>query len=297
MGKDSKIEWTHHTFNPWWGCVKVAPECAHCYAETFAKRTGHGVWGADSPRRFFGEKHWMEPHKWNADAKAAGERRRVFCASMADVFEDGEEQLNRWRAKLFLLIYETPNLDWLLLTKRPENISVMMSWEYRANPPENIWLGTSAGTQATWDKNVAALMKIPAYVRFVSMEPLLEAVNPTISTKLADLPGEKPDWIIVGGESGPNARPTHPDWVRTIRDQCAVADVPFFFKQWGEYLHTEEMDTNTFYGTLDKKRISVDDDESFVRVGKKQAGRLLDGREWSEFPAVAKGKYELPKEG
>jgi len=118
MGKDSKIEWTHHTFNPWWGCVKVSPGCEHCYAEAFAKRVGKKVWGAQSDRRFFGDPHWREPLKWHDEAVITGERRRVFCASMADVFEDRDELIPH-RIRLFQLIANTPKLDWLLLTKRP----------------------------------------------------------------------------------------------------------------------------------------------------------------------------------
>jgi len=128
MAKNSSIEWTHHTFNPWWGCTKVSPACDHCYAETWAKRVGQAVWGKESPRRFFSDKHWTEPIRWNADAVADGERRRVFCASMADVFESRAE-LNPWRIRLWELIEATPMLDWLLLTKRPQNIGKMVPWE------------------------------------------------------------------------------------------------------------------------------------------------------------------------
>src|SRR5687767_5634241 len=128
MAKDSRIEWTHHTFNPWWGCVKVSPACAHCYAESWAHRLGAKLWGRDAPRRFFNDEHWKHPIRWNSEAERAGVRRRVFCASMSDVFEIRAE-LNPWRAKLWPLIERTPWLDWLLLTKRPQNIQRMAPWD------------------------------------------------------------------------------------------------------------------------------------------------------------------------
>src|SRR5712671_6808752 len=127
MAKNSSIEWTDHTFNPWWGCSKVSPGCNNCYAETWAKRVGEKIWGKDEPRRFFTDKHWDEPLKWNDEALSSGTRRRVFCASMADVFEQRTD-LNPWRARLWKLTEETPKLDWLLLTKRPENIAASVRW-------------------------------------------------------------------------------------------------------------------------------------------------------------------------
>jgi protein gp37 len=140
MAKDSRIEWTHHTFNPWWGCVKVSPACANCYAETWAHRLGAKIWGRHAPRRFFGDEHWKHPLRWNAEAERDQVRRRVFCASMADVFEVRAE-LNPWRARLWPLIEQTPWLDWLLLTKRPKNVRRMAPWGSRW--PHNVWLGTT----------------------------------------------------------------------------------------------------------------------------------------------------------
>lgn len=233
MGSETKIEWCHHTFNPWWGCVRVSPGCEHCYAEAFAKRTGNKVWGVRAERRFFGDKHWAEPLKWDAAATKAGERRRVFCASMADVFEDRED-LRPHRARLFTLIEATPSLDWLLLTKRPENAdrlwagahtdawngadSLGLTWR------PNVWLGT---TVEDWDrrKRMDHLRAIPARVRFLSAEPLIE--------DLGELDMDGIDWVIVGGESGPGSRPFDLAWARSIRDQCASAGVAFFCKQLG----------------------------------------------------------------
>ncbi len=258
MSENSKIEWTHHTFNPVWGCVKVSPGCEHCYAETFAKRTGHAIWGpaATTQRRTFGDKHWQEPLKWHADAVKAGERRRVFCASMADVFED-HPQLHTERARLWLLIQQTPALDWLLLTKRPENVTGMVpSWWAVDGYPSNVWIGASAENQAMADKRIPILASIPAAVRFLSCEPLLGPLDLAtwFYSMMTDDYSCAIDWVIVGGESGPKARPMQAEWVRSIRDQCNGAGVAFHFKQWGG-------------------------------VRKHETGRSLDGRTWDEYPA------------
>ena len=187
MGQDSKIEWTHHTFNHWWGCIKVSPGCEHCYAETLSKRYGHSIWGPakTTQRRTFGEKHWVEPLKWDRLAQVSGERKRVFCASMADVFED-HPQLPSEREKLWALIEQTPMLDWLLLTKRPENVNRMLPdmWEL-GGLPSNIWIGTSVENQEQADKRIPELLKVPARVRFLSCEPLLGPVD--LSRWLPDL--------------------------------------------------------------------------------------------------------------
>ncbi len=139
MAQNSKIEWTHHTFNPWWGCVKVSPACKNCYAQAWANRLGMNLWGGKATRRFFSDQHWKEPLKWNRDAEVSGERHRVFCASMADVFERRAE-LNQWRERLWRLIEQTPFLDWLLLTKRPESVAIYAPWKKLW--PDNVWLGT-----------------------------------------------------------------------------------------------------------------------------------------------------------
>lgn len=295
MGKYTAISWTHHTFNPWWGCEKVSPACAHCYAETFAKRIGHfagspsgkpPLWGKDSERRFFGDKHWNEPLKWDRDAAAAGERRRVFCASMADVFEDRTDLVPH-RARLFDLIRRTPNLDWLLLTKRPENVSKQLAelaqfreigspqfiWEltwHAGKPPENIWLGTTVENQEQADKRIPELLKVPAKVRFLSCEPLLGPVDLAYTCfNGADSFGTMPGihWVICGGESGPHARPMKPDSARALLKQCQRANVPFHFKQWGEWAPTTPIG-----GVLMEK------------VGTASAGRLLDGVLHDAFP-------------
>lgn len=258
MGKDSGIEWTHHTFNPWWGCVKVSEACANCYAETWAKRIGQALWGVNAPRRFFGDNHWREPLKWNAEAARAGERRRVFCSSMADVFEDRVE-LDVHRTRLWALIAETPMLDWLLLTKRPEHVEACVPWG--DSWPENVWLGTTAENQKWAETRVATIFQIPAKVRFLSCEPLLSEVD--LSPWLAGI-----DWVIAGGESGSKARPMQLAWARSLRDQCQAAGVAFHFKQWGNWRP---------------------EGDAMERMSKKIAGRQLDGRTWDEYPAAQLG--------
>ena len=173
-GKSTKISWCHHTFNLAWGCSHVSPGCSRCYAEVWAKRTGHDVWGARGERRTFGAKHWAEPLAWNAAARHAGQRRRVFCASMADVFED-HPALPPERAKLWPLVEATPWLDWLLLTKRIENVAGMLPWG--DSWPGNVWIGTSVENQEWAEKRIPVLLHLPAIVRFVSCEPLIGPVD------------------------------------------------------------------------------------------------------------------------
>jgi protein gp37 len=180
MGKDSEIGWTHHTFNPWWGCTKISPGCKNCYAAAFDKRVGGKHWGPDAPSRFFGDKHWLEPLRWNAEAVRAGERHRVFCASMADVCEElpGERgaELDRERARLWLMIGQTPHLDWLILTKRPERFHAVLPSDWGDGYP-NVWLGATAEDQQRQDERWEHLAHVPAAVRFLSCEPLLSELD------------------------------------------------------------------------------------------------------------------------
>lgn len=231
MAKDSNIGWTHHTFNPWWGCMKVSPGCANCYALTFSKRVGYDIWGpsATTTRRLFGTAHWNEPLKWNEAAKRAGAQHRVFCASMADVFED-HPFVESERAKLWSLLERTNSLDWLLLTKRPENVGRMTPW--RHNPEgliwPTVWLGTSVEDQERAEERIPALVdpNHPVGVLFLSCEPLLGPLD--LTPWLGRI-----GWVIVGGESGPGHRPMRTEWVRAIRDQCQAAGVPLYYKQGG----------------------------------------------------------------
>jgi protein gp37 len=223
MGVSTAISWTDHTFNPWWGCERVSPGCQHCYAEAFAKRTGHAVWGKTAERRMFGDKHWAQPLHWNAAAEAAGVPAKVFCASMADVFEDRND-VDEARWDLFELVGRTPHLIWQLLTKRPQNVAAIAPVEWFDAWPSNVWLGTTVEDQQRADERIPVLREIPAAVRFLSCEPLLTDVN---------LPLGAIDWVICGGESGPGHRPLNLDHARSLRDQCAAFVIPFFFKQVG----------------------------------------------------------------
>lgn len=275
MAKDSSIEWTHHTFNPWWGCTKVSPGCKHCYAETFSHRIGQDIWGLRAERRFFGDAHWREPVKWNSEAFRNGERRRVFCASMADVFENRAD-LDPLRARLWQLISDTPALDWLLLTKRPDRVAKSVPWS--DTWPANVWIGTTAENQKWADKRIPVLLGLPATVRFLSCEPLLGSLN--VSRWLTG--SRRVDWVIAGGESGHKARPMHPSWTRELRDQCSAADVPFHFKQWGHWR------PDYAKAGVTRRRVTLADQSghpvTLVRLGKHASGRDLDGRTWDEFP-------------
>lgn len=242
MGEKTEIAWCDHTFNPWWGCQRVSPGCENCYAETFAKRVGLKVWGPTSERRFFGEKHWREPLKWDRAARAEGRRHRVFCASMADVFEDRRD-LDGERERLWELIAQTPWLDWLLLTKRPENIARMVPWLQRIAPLEpwpNVWLGTTCEDDRRARERVPELLRVPAAIRFISYEPALGPVDwvDVIGQAALDLDmlgARAIDWIIVGGESGPHARPFDLTWAENTLAQCKAAGVACFVKQLGAW--------------------------------------------------------------
>jgi protein gp37 len=313
--KNTAIEWCDHTFNPWEGCTKVSPGCAHCYAETRNARFGGGTapnWGKGAPRSRTSVHNWNQVCKWNSEAgklpPADGDqvrewhRPRVFCASLADWLDD--EVPIEWLIDLLNLIRETPNLDWLLLTKRPQlwkwRVSMALLENFDAihgesdglqdwlcawaagKPPANVWIGTTVEDQQRADERIPDLLKIPARVRFLSCEPLLTHVNAMYH--FANNPGQL-HWVICGGESGPGARPMHPQWATSLRDQCAAAGVPFLFKQWGEWLPWGE---RNHYPDIERGNAcdhTWADGEVSFRVGKKAAGRLLDGIEHNGFPA------------
>jgi protein gp37 len=363
----SKIEWTDHTFNPWIGCTKVSAGCLHCYAETMDKRfhRADGHWGKGVPRRRTSPDNWKEPLRWQKMAAegyfvevrrdgafiARGDvrklakdtiqpgdrvvqvRPRVFCASMADWLDD--EVAIEWLADLLWLINRTPNLDWQLLTKRPENwrervgaaAAVLNArnephrlhhWQCE-EAPENVWIGTSVETQRCADVRIPALLKIPARVRFLSCEPLLGAVdiekplvesNPPewreqlrsfLDRETEQQPSIGLHWVICGGESGDGARPTHVKWARSLRDQCAAAGVAFFFKQWGEHVDGQNMPDETiefrnspqgpgmaplYWAKPDGELTS----DATYRVGKRAAGRMLDGVLHGAFPENVKSE-------
>jgi len=317
MAENSKIEWTDHTFNGWIGCTKVGPGCDHCYAEAMMdKRMGKVAWGPGQQRMRTSEANWRLPLKWNRQAAAEGKRYRVFCSSLADVFDNEVDPA--WRLDLFRLIADTPNLDWLLLTKRIGNVASMLG-NYRTVPLlPNIWLGATVVNQEEANRDIPKLLAVPARVRFLSIEPMLSAID------LSGLPGvgrwridalrgewertdlgsgfEEPDtiwhesgpalhWIICGGESGPKARPIHPDWARSLRDQCAAANVPFLFKQWGEWLpgsQAREVGNQMALVGSCIRAWKWDDGTHAWHIGKKAAGRLLDGIEHNGFPQDAR---------
>jgi protein gp37 len=285
MGANSKIEWTHHTFNPWWGCVEMSPACDHCYARTFSKRLGYDIWGTDKPRRWASPSYWRQPLKWNLAAAKASERRRVFCASMADVFEKGSSDLDGQRSNLWALIESTPMLDWLLLTKRPENITRMVPTAWLETPRFNVWYGTTVEDNPRTAR-VDRLRQVPADVRFLSCEPLLDDIAPALSL-------EGIHWVICGGESGRGARPMNPEWARGLRDTCEDAGIPFHFKQWGDWFPRSQWEDNPYLLLPDDcdlqpsaSLVKYDDGEIMHRVGKKAAGRLLDSFEWNELPTA-----------
>lgn len=283
MGKNSLIEWTHHTFNPWWGCAKISPACNNCYAERWSKRLGSDLWGTEADRRFFSDNHWLEPVKWNKEAEKSGSRKRVFCASMADVFEDRQD-LDEWRLKLWGIVEQTPFLDWCILTKRTGNINKMVPWN--SVWPNNVWIGTTIENQIIAEKRIPELLEISAKVRFISCEPLLSLVD--ISCWLCKKGIQKVksknciDWVIVGGESGAKSRPTHPAWIKQLRDQCIKTNTPFHFKQWGNWCPIIGPDSGK------AKTLEVNSGKgeivTMVRRNKKEAGRKLEGKHWDGLP-------------
>ncbi|KWZ35164.1 phage Gp37/Gp68 family protein [Burkholderia anthina] len=298
MSENSKIEWTDHTFNPFIGCTKVSPGCDHCYAEHMMDTRLHKVvWGPHGERVRTSDATWREPIRWNArhDQFFAvhGRRQRVFCASLADVFDN--QVSDDWRADLFDLITATPNLDWLLLTKRIGNVAAMVPYDWtcpRRRWASNVWLGATIVNQAEADRDIPKLLAVPARVRFLSMEPLLGPVDltsiPWGGHRVSVLQGwTSPEhglhWVIVGGESGPSARPMHPNWARELRNQCAAAGVPFLFKQWGEWIDHDQPGVDML-GTADSALHPWPDGKHSVRLGKRAAGRHLDGRAHDEFP-------------
>ena len=383
MSENTKIEWCDHTFNPWIGCTQISPACDNCYAKAWDRRfavSGHAMhWGAGVARKRTSIANWKLPLKWNRAAEANGIRPKVFCASLADVFDNEVDP--QWRVDLLQLIADTPHIDWLLLTKRIGNARQMLNdamgtlshrltlWDDAPWP--NVWIGATITSQIEADRDIPKLLDVPASKRFLSMEPLLgpveigrwiatakvtckkcstsfwlheaepcehrnqgswtlacpncgdckcesgwtppgerlqymeppgnwidrkvgrfDKVHPTIPIKSAI------DWVIVGGESGHNARPMHPDWAYSLRDQCNEAGVPFLFKQWGDW-HPAMGDTSqdrlaickhtggSFHISAGEypRMFDMLDRCQMHRVGKKAAGRMLAGREWNGVPA------------
>jgi protein gp37 len=334
VSEDTKIEWADHTFNPWVGCSKVSAACDHCYAERWAKWTGQAeLW--EGARRRTTSANWQLPIKWDRNAAAAGVRRRVF-PSLCDPFDN--QVPRRWRDDFWHRIDQTPNLDWLLLTKRPGNIAKMLPDPETGVKPwgggwPNVWFGVSAGNQEEANRNIPILLATPARVHFVSLEPLLGSIDLTriklnsgmnfdalqggeVASSSSVKYWRPLDLVIVGGKTGSNARPMHPDWPRKIRDDCTSVAVPFFFKRWGEWAPVSALDDDAIerlYHPAPERNpdatrrckvacqvLHVDGSEHDVvapmafaagkgamtmfRVGKRAAGRILDGRTWDEMP-------------
>jgi len=225
MGKTTSIAWTDSTFNAWWGCTHHGPGCANCYAEAWARRCGFDVWGPGKPRRIFDEAHWRQMDQLNAQAAAAGASLRVFCGSMMDVCEDRPDVLPLAQ-RLVASARRWPWLDLLLLTKRPERFPSILPPDWRDGYP-NVWLVASAVTQAEVERNADALRRVPARVRGLSLEPLIERV----CTKA--LPWI--NWRIVGGESGSvdKARPFDPSWAADVVLDARIDGAAVFVKQMG----------------------------------------------------------------
>lgn len=272
---ETSIQWTAtpradgtfapgYTFNGWIGCAKVSQGCSHCYAEvdTFArvsKSRGLPLWGENAHRHVTSDENWRKPIRWNREAAAMGERRKVFCASLSDVFE-ARDDLDEHRARLWNLIEATPALDWLLLTKRPEEIMERIPTRWRVGLPMNVWTGTTVENQAMADERIQHLLRVPARVRFLSCEPLLDrvdlrrvrhdlfcgsALRDALTGTLRDYYGKLfaahttvrgLDWVIIGGESGPKARALDVAWAHDLMRQCREARVPAFMKQAGDHV-------------------------------------------------------------
>jgi protein gp37 len=309
MSTNTKIEWTDASWNPIRGCTRVSEGCRNCYAERQARRLAGkgmpyeelvnlktGVW---TGKVVFAKDKLEDPLRWKKP-------RRIFVNSMSDLFHESIPFC--WIADIFTVMAQCPQHVFQVLTKRPEVMQKTMSlpiwfdvWNSLAqkvsvpvkyNPSlgilPNVWLGVSVENQQTADERIPLLLETPAAVRWISAEPLLGLVEipyflRTVSTAYACFPPL--DWVVAGGESGPHARPMHPDWARALCDQCVAAGVPFFFKQWGHYRPYDagpgmfkECAIDIGSGVSDCTRTWM------VPVGKKSAGRLLDGREWNEYP-------------
>lgn len=298
MAENSAISWTRHTWNPWMGCTKVSPACDGCYAEALMdKRYGKVQWG-NAPRVRTGKHTWNDPFRWQRQAEKDGDRPLVFCASLADIFDNQVDP--QWRADAFDVMRRTPNLVYLLLTKRPQNIIKLA--EAAGGLPSNAAIGTTIEDQKRANSNVPALLeakgKLQPLFAFVSCEPLLSHIqiaeylpNPLWN----DLPswrGPEVDWVITGGETdqgGHAARPTHPRWFTSLRDQCAAAGVPFHHKQNGEYLPEDWFDKVRFQWQAGSDCPNVyrfPDGTACIRVGKRQSGRMLDCATHDAFPTV-----------
>lgn len=323
MADTTAIEWTDATINFWWGCTKVGPGCDHCYAETLSNRFGGGHWGTGSPRRKIKGAvkllHWLDNNYawWAADlVMGAGQpyrRRRVFIQSMSDLF-DNEVPLE-WFAEAWQTICACDRIEVQIVTKRLPMVEKRLA-EVGGTWPSHAGLIATVCTQTEADRDVPRLLDLKARLGIpwvgLSVEPMLGPID--LHSALCRETGNCPncpaclvgqiDWIICGGESGKAARPMHPDWARDLRNQCVAAGVPFFFKQWGEWVSAYQIagasgiaadTTGTGHcpkphryrilgGAFDRRSFeSLPQQHDILRLGKRRAGRILDGREWNQM--------------
>ncbi len=319
MGERTKIEWATHSFNTHEGCTKVSPGCKFCYAEALSKRFGRDLWGPTAGRKPMSEAYWNQLAKWDRQAAKEGAKARVFCNSISDLFEGPETcqdpeayaVVEAVRKRLFGMVTQTPNLIYLLLTKRPENIRRMAPKGWLAAWPENVWVGTSVEDQETADRRIPELLRVPAPIRFLSVEPLLGPVDlqrvrvkdrrDGVSSGFDALngclwwcsdQGEYANdhavihWVIIGGESGRGARPFYIEWAMSMLDQCREAGVPAFLKQLGRWPVSKArppfLGFDAVFGPEmpDGYRWMLNDDH---------------GGDWSEWPAALRVR-EFPEE-
>ncbi|OGT55081.1 MAG: hypothetical protein A3E01_10110 [Gammaproteobacteria bacterium RIFCSPHIGHO2_12_FULL_63_22] len=287
MGDKSKIEWTDATWNPVTGCTHVSEGCRNCYAERVLPRTGQSFDKVVChPDRLNAPLHWRKP-------------RRIFVNSLSDLFH--EDVPDEFIAKVFLTMLSAKRHTFQILTKRPQRMLELLEKPSSAFPLAmmvgdtlpNVWLGISCEDQQTADERIPLLLQTPAAVRFISAEPLLGKIDlsviggkSAVAYRMVRLEPRRLDWVIVGGESGPHARPMHPNWARRLRDQCQAAGVPFFFKQWGEWAEDPMLDCGRGDKSHSRQVASGGLCNSIwmTRFGKKAAGRILDGRTWDEMP-------------
>lgn len=296
---ETTIEWTRgptgevgYTFNTHWGCTEISPGCDNCYARRLAARFGVG-WGLEAERRVFDDRHWAEPEKWNRKAERTGTRPRVFTNSMSDWADN--QAPDGTRERLFSLVERTPFLSWLLLTKRIGNARGMLParWFEPGAWPAHVRIGATVVNQSEYDRDIGKLLRLDC-PNFLSIEPMLGPIDLRMGGASApDYAAHSPlprsiEWVVAGGESGPKARPVHLSWVRSLRDQCAAAGVPFLWKQWGEWIPAGQPLVG---GALHIgiREFGYDDEgrHRLHRLGKPKAGRLLDGVEHNGFPIAA----------
>jgi protein gp37 len=296
--KNTKIEWAHHTVNFWWGCAKVSLACMFCYAEMLAKlfSRGKATWGPTGARWDRSEQAMKELAARDRSAGERGVRERVFINSMSDTFEDRADMAEA-RRRLWMMCYCVEHLDILLLTKRPENVVRMVPKSWIEEWPGHVWIGTTVENQEMADQRIPLLLEVPAPVHFLSCEPLLGPLDlhPLPPGAVRRLPvswleagcaDTRIDWVIAGGESGGHARPMMAQWARSLRDQCRAAGVPFFFKQWGEWLPFDQCGAAGVKMPMEDALNHAHTGAPY-RAGKKKSGRLLDGVEHGAVPVDA----------